>query len=58
MNGTVYVIAAGTPTLDEQAILSINDLGPVGKSFNRASLSFSASAIFAHTIHEVICIGN
>ena len=58
MNGTVYVIAAGAPTLDEHAILSINDLGPVGKSFNRASLSFSASAIFAHTIHEVICIGN
>jgi hypothetical protein len=58
MNGTVYVIEAGTPTLDEQAILSINDLGPVGKSFNRASLSFSAGAIFAHTINEVICIGN
>ena len=58
MNGTVYVVAADAATLDERAIISINDLGPVGKSFNRASLSFSGDAIFAHTIREVICIGN
>jgi hypothetical protein len=58
MNGTVYVIAADATAFDEQAIISINDLGLVGKSFNRASLSFSGDAIFAHTIREVICIGN
>ena len=58
MKGTVYVIAADAATFDERAIMLINDLGPVGKSFNRASLSFSGDAIFAHTIGEVICIGN
>jgi hypothetical protein len=58
MNGTVYVLEAGAATFDERAIISINDLGSVGKSFNRASLSFSSDAIFAHTIQEVICIGN
>ena len=57
MNGTVYVIDARAKTLDERAIVAINDLGPVGKSFNRASLSFAGGRLFAHTIREVICIG-
>ena len=42
MNGTVYVIAAGAATFDERAIISINDLGPVGKSFNRQVSVFLA----------------
>lgn len=57
MNGTVYVIAADTDTLDERAIVAINDLGPVGRSFNRASLSHAHGRLFAHTIRELICIG-
>jgi hypothetical protein len=57
MNGTVYVIRWNSETLDESAIVAINDLGPVGQSFNRASLSFSRGRLFAHTIGEIICIG-
>ena len=56
MNGTVYVIDAGAETFDENAIVAINDLGPVGRSFNRASLSFAGDRLFAHTIRELICI--
>lgn len=57
MNGTVYVIDWNAPKLDEVAILSINDLGPAGKSYTRASLFFDGGRIYAHTIRELICIG-
>jgi hypothetical protein len=56
MNATVYVIDANAESFDENAIVAINDLGPVGRSFNRASLSFAGGHLFAHTIHELICI--
>jgi len=57
MNGTVYVINWGAETLDENAITSINDLGPAGRSYTRASLSFAQGKVYAHTIRELICIG-
>ena len=57
-NGTVYVIDWGAKKLDEKAIVSINDLGPAGQSYTRASLSFADGRVFAHTIRELICIGN
>ncbi len=57
MNGTVYVLKANAEKWDESAIVSINDLGPAGQSWMRASLSFSEGRIFAHTMRELICIG-
>ena len=57
-NGTVYVIDWDAERLNEQAILAINDLGPAGQSYTRASLSFSDGKLFAHTIRELICVGS
>ncbi len=57
MNGTVYVIDWNAAKLDELAVIAINDLGPAGESYTRASLSFGKDRIFAHTIRELICIG-
>lgn len=57
MNGTVYVIDWNAAKLDESAVVAINDLGPAGRSYTRASLSFAAGHVFAHTIRELICIG-
>ncbi|WP_442508431.1 PQQ-binding-like beta-propeller repeat protein [Novipirellula sp. SH528] len=57
MNGTVYVIDWNAAKLDESAVIAINDLGPAGESYTRASLSFAKDRIFAHTIRELICIG-
>jgi hypothetical protein len=57
MNGTVYVIDWNAPKLDRNAVLAINDLGPAGRSWTRASLSFADGHAFAHTIRELICIG-
>lgn len=58
MNGTVYVLKWNAKQLNENAIVSINDLGPAGRSWTRASLSFSGGSVFAHTINELICIRN
>lgn len=57
MAGTVYVVRWSNDVLDENAIVAINDLGPVGESWNRASLSFANDSLFAHTIDGLICIG-
>lgn len=57
MTGTVYVIDWNAETLDESAVVAINDLGLAGKSYQRGSLSFANGKIFAHTIQELICIG-
>jgi outer membrane protein assembly factor BamB len=57
MSGTVYVIRWNVDVLNEDAIVAINDLGPIGQSWTRASLSFANGRIFAHTIRELICIG-
>jgi outer membrane protein assembly factor BamB len=57
MNGTVYVIALNSSKLNEDAIVAINDLGPAGRSWTRASISFANGRAFAHTIRELICIG-
>ncbi len=56
MNGTVYVIKWKADKLDENALISINDLGLAGQAWTRASLSFADGRIYAHTIKEVICI--
>ena len=57
MAGTVYVIRWNSEILNEEAIVAINDLGPVGGAWNRASLSFANGSLFAHTIDRLICIG-
>ncbi|WP_165440648.1 prolyl oligopeptidase family serine peptidase [Rubripirellula amarantea] len=56
MSGTVYVIRWNNETLDETSIIGINDLGPLGKSFNRGSLSYHRGRLYAHTIQELICL--
>ena len=43
-------------TLDENALVSINDLGPIGQSWTRASISYSRGKLYAHTIGKLICI--
>jgi outer membrane protein assembly factor BamB len=57
MNGTIYIINWKADALDEKSIIAINDLGPIGQSYNRASLSFANGKACAHTIKELICIG-
>lgn len=57
MNGTVYVIDAFAETLDEKALVAINDLGPAGETWTLASFSYANGRLWMHTMKEVICIG-
>jgi hypothetical protein len=57
MNGTVYVIDAFAETLDEKALVAVNDLGPAGETWTLASFSHAKGRLWMHTMKEVICIG-
>ena len=57
MSGLVYVIRWQTERLDEHALIAINDLGQLGNAWTRASLGFADGRLFAHTIGEIIAIG-
>lgn len=57
MVGTVYVIRWNSPKLDEEAIVSLSDLGPAGKTWTLSSLAASDGKIYARTLKELICIG-
>lgn len=56
MNGTVYVINAFAETLDEKALIAVNDLGPDGETWTLASFSYAKGRLWMHTMKEVICI--
>ncbi len=57
MNGMVFVIDWDAEEFDEKAIVSINDLGPLGDAWTRGNLTFSNGKLFTQTIRELICIG-
>ena len=56
MAGTVYVLKWNAPVLDENALVSISDLGPAGEAWSLSSLSFANGCIYARTLKELICI--
>jgi len=58
MSGTVYVLKWNAARLDENAVVAINDLGPTGQAWTRASLSAADGRLYAHTIRSLICIGD
>ncbi|MGB0579956.1 MAG: PQQ-binding-like beta-propeller repeat protein [Limisphaerales bacterium] len=58
MIGMVYVIDWDAKLLDENALLSVSDLGPATETWSLSSLSFSDGKIYARTLKELICIGD
>ena len=58
VTGTVHVIDTETEQLSPKSIVSINDLGPGGETWTLASLTFAGGRLYAHTMKEIICIGD
>jgi hypothetical protein len=58
MIGMVYVLKWNAPVLDENALVSISDLGEAGKTWTLSSLSYRDGRIYACTMKELICIGS
>jgi hypothetical protein len=57
MVGMVYVLKWNAKTLDEDALVSINDLGRAGETWSLSGLAYVAGKVFARTMKELICIG-
>lgn len=57
MIGMVYVLDWNVPQLNEDAVVSISDLGPATETWSLSSLSFAGGRIYARTLKELICIG-
>ncbi|MFN7938801.1 MAG: PQQ-binding-like beta-propeller repeat protein [Bryobacteraceae bacterium] len=56
MPGITYVVNAKAATLDEHAILAINDLGPSGDTWTLNTPSFGGGHLFHRTLKELIAI--
>jgi outer membrane protein assembly factor BamB len=57
MLGTVYCIDTQTPVFDASAIISVNDLGPIGKTWSVNSPSYANGKLYHRTLKNLICIG-
>jgi hypothetical protein len=57
MLGITYVIDGRAKTLDESALLAVNDLGAPGKTWSLNSLSYAGGRIYHRSIQQVICAG-
>ena len=58
VTGTTYVIDTQVKQLDGSALVAVNDLGTGGETWTLGSLTHADGRIFAHTMREVVCIGN
>ena len=56
MNGMSYTIDWQAETFDGNALLSINDVGPLGESWTRSSITFANGKLFVQTIRSLFCI--
>ena len=57
MVGMVYILKWNVKTLDEEALVSISDLGRAGETWSLSGLAYMEGKIFARTLKEMICIG-
>jgi len=57
VTGTVYVIDTEAATLSPKSLVAVNDLGPGGETWTLASVTFANGRLYAHTMREIICIG-
>ena len=57
MLGVTYCFDAMTEHFDEKAFISINDLGPKGKTWSVNTPSFANGYMYHRTLKNLICIG-
>ena len=57
MVGMVYVLKWNVNTFDEDALVSVSDLGRTGGTWSLSGLSHADGKIFVRTMKEMISIG-
>ena len=56
LTGLTYVVDVNAEVLNEKALISVNDLGPAGKSWSGNPITFSDGMIFHRSMKELFCI--
>lgn len=56
MLGVTYVIDGKAKTLDQKALLAVNDLGKAGETWSLNSICFAEGRLFHRSLKEVVCI--
>tara|TARA_B100000676_G_scaffold90412_1_gene90139 strand:+ start:1255 stop:2787 length:1533 start_codon:yes stop_codon:yes gene_type:complete len=56
MVGSVYVLKWNASQLNQEALVSISDLGPAGQTWTLSGLAYSQGRLYARTLKELICI--
>ena len=57
MVGMVYVIKWNAEKFNEQALVSISDLGKAGETWSLSGLAYADGKLYARTMKELLCIG-
>lgn len=55
--GMTYVVDSQAKSFGPSALISINDLGPAGKTFGLSALSYSQGKIYHRGMKHIVCIG-
>lgn len=56
VTGTVHVIDTSVSRLSPKSLVAVNDLGPGGKTWTLATVTFANGRLYAHTMKEIICV--
>lgn len=56
MIGMTYVVNSQSEIFDESALISINDLGPAGKTWSLSTLSYANGKIYHRGLKHLVCI--
>jgi len=56
-NGVVAGVDARVRELDEKALVSVNDLGPVGETWSLGGAAVVDGRLYHRTLRELVCIG-
>lgn len=57
MLGVCYVIDSKAKNFDKSVLISVNDLGPLGKTWSLNTPSYANGKLYHRTLKELICIG-
>ncbi len=58
MIGMTYVIDSQREVFDENALVSVSDLGPAGETWSLSSPSFSKGKLYHRGLKQIVCIGD
>ena len=57
LDGTVYVLDGEAKVLDERAILGVNDLGVLGRTWSQNAVAWDGKRLYHRTAKVLLAIG-